>query len=79
METASLRVRELIEAGKTKGVLTYKEIVEQLVELDLDADQVDKVLDTLENMGSEVINEDKNETELAHEPVIASEGDGLDL
>ena len=59
MDNLNNRVRELIETGKAKGVLTYKEIIEQLGELELDAEQIDKVLDTLDNVGIEVVNEDK--------------------
>ena len=50
MENLNNRVRELMETGKAKGVLTYKEIIEQLSELDVDAEQIDKVLDALEQM-----------------------------
>ncbi len=77
MESASIRVRELIETGKTKGVLTYKEIIEQLGELELDADQIDKVLDTLDNMGIEVVNEEKVAAE--PEPIVELTEEDLDL
>ena len=43
--------------GKRKGTLTYKEIMNALMELDMDPDQLDKVLETLEALGVEVVNE----------------------
>ncbi len=48
---------ELYEYGKSKGTITYKEIMDRLVELDMDADQLDHVLETLEAYGVNVINE----------------------
>ncbi|HIS01803.1 MAG TPA: RNA polymerase sigma factor RpoD [Candidatus Excrementavichristensenella intestinipullorum] len=79
MENLNNRVRELMETGKAKGVLTYKEIIEQLSELDVDAEQIDKVLDALDNLGIEVVNEDKVE-EPEPEPILdTSVEEDLDL
>ncbi len=50
-------VRKLLETGKAKGVLTYKEIMDQLSEVTIEPDQFDKILETLESMGVEVVNE----------------------
>ena len=59
-ENVGARIRELIETGKEKkGVLTYKDLIEQLAELDLDSEQMDKVLDTLSSVGIEVVNQEK--------------------
>ena len=51
------KLNELYELGKRKGTLTYKEIMNALMELDMDPDQLDKVLETLEALGVEVVNE----------------------
>ena len=48
-------IKELIERGKSKGVLTYKEIVDALEEIDLEPDQIEKIYDTMENMGIDII------------------------
>ena len=48
-------VRELIEKGKKRGVLSYKEIMDSLEELDLDTDQIDEVYQSLEEMGIDII------------------------
>ena len=45
------KLNELYELGKSKGKLTYKEIMNALMEMDMDPDQLDKVLETLEALG----------------------------
>ena len=51
------KLDELYEYGRSKGTITYKEIMDRLVELEMDADQLDHVLETLEAYGVSVINE----------------------
>ena len=51
------RVRSLLELGKSKGTLTYKEIVDMLSDVPIEPDQFDKILETLESIGVEVVNE----------------------
>ena len=51
------RLDDLYEYGKKKGTLTYKEIVERLMDLYIEPDQLDKVLENLEALGVTVINE----------------------
>ena len=79
MQSAANRVKELLEAGKAKGVLTYKEIIEQLGELELDTDQIDKILETLENAGIEVVNESKAIAEPEPEPTLELIDEDIDL
>ncbi|MDR1598926.1 MAG: RNA polymerase sigma factor RpoD [Oscillospiraceae bacterium] len=52
-----IRVEELVKTGKTKGVLTYKEIMNQLVELEIEPDQFDRILETLDSLGIDVVQE----------------------
>ncbi|HBC96030.1 MAG TPA: RNA polymerase sigma factor RpoD [Clostridium sp.] len=47
-------VKKLIEKGKKKGTLTYKEIMDELEEVDLSPEQIEKIYETLESMGVEV-------------------------
>ena len=56
-ELITTRVRELIETGKSKGALTYKEIVDLFADCELDAEQFDKILDTLSELNIDVIKE----------------------
>lgn len=51
-------LRELIEKGKKAGKLTSKELMDVLESLNLDAEQIDKFYDQLENLGIETAGED---------------------
>ncbi len=61
-EKKSTAVADLMEQGKAKGKLTTKEITDALEELDFDAEQMDKLYDSLENLNIEII-EDYNPEE----------------
>ena len=58
VEAMKARISELIETGKSKGMLTYKEIVEMLGDVEMDSEQFDRVLDTLSGLNIEVIKDD---------------------
>ena len=49
-ELRAQKIKDLLENGKTKGMLTYKEIMDALEELDLDQEQIEKVYDHIEAM-----------------------------
>ncbi|MBQ3021755.1 MAG: RNA polymerase sigma factor RpoD [Clostridia bacterium] len=51
-------VKELIEKGKQKGVLSEQEIEDALAELELDADQIEKIHDNIEDMGIDIVGGD---------------------
>ncbi len=53
--------QELIENGKVKGKLTTKEITDFIEEVDFEVEQMDKLYDTLENNGIEIV-EDLSDT-----------------
>ena len=52
------KMKELIEKGKEKGLLTYKEIMDVLEDVDLDPEQIEKIYDTLESLGIDVLDEE---------------------
>ena len=54
-EVAQQRIQKLLEIGKKNGKLTAKELLDTLEELDLETEQIDRIYDTLEEMGIEVI------------------------
>jgi RNA polymerase primary sigma factor len=56
-------VKALIEKGKSKGVLTYTEVMDALQGVDLSPDQIDDLYQKLADMGIEVIEEGKEEVE----------------
>ena len=44
-------IQLLLEEGKKKGILSYKEVNDKLEELELDADQIEKMFEYLEKHG----------------------------
>ncbi|NLI12813.1 RNA polymerase sigma factor RpoD [Pelotomaculum propionicicum] len=50
-------VKELIEKGKKRGVLTYNEIMDSLQGTDLSPEQIDDIYEKLSSMGIEVVPE----------------------
>ncbi|MDI6602288.1 MAG: RNA polymerase sigma factor RpoD [Thermoanaerobacteraceae bacterium] len=54
-------VKDLIKLGKEKGSLTFSEINDFLSHVDLNSDQIDKIYDSLESLGIDIVN---NEIEL---------------
>ena len=48
----------LIERGKKKGSLSASELLDVLEDMDLGAEQMDKIYDTLENLGIDTVGED---------------------
>jgi len=63
------KIKELIERGKSKGVLTYKEIMDVLEEVELETEQIERIYDTLESLGIDVLDdtvaeESSSETDL---------------
>ncbi len=81
---AEQKIRELLEMGKQRGMLTYSEIMDTLNELGIDADQIDKFYNDLEELNIDVVEEvvvpeDINEEIAQIETVLAStEGINID-
>ena len=48
-------LKELLEKGKSKGMLTYKEIMDAFEEVELEPEQIEKIYETVENMGIDVV------------------------
>ena len=83
-DTRVQKIRELLDTGKSKGTLTYKEIMDSLEELDLDQEQVEKIYEHLEEMNIDVVEdvevpEDINEEIAEIENTLAAvEGVNID-
>ena len=52
------KLGELIERGKKKGNLSSTELMDVLEDMDLESDQMDKIYDTLENLGIDTVGDD---------------------
>ena len=83
LDPRAQKVRELLDAGKAKGVLTYKEIMDSLEELELDQEQIEKIYEHLEEMNIDVVEEvdvpeDINEEIAEIESTLAA-GEGVNI
>ena len=54
---AEQRIRELLEAGKQKGILTVNEVMDTLNEIGVDADQMDKIYMELQDLNIDIVEE----------------------
>ncbi|MCK9479435.1 MAG: RNA polymerase sigma factor RpoD [Firmicutes bacterium] len=63
VESKKQVIKNLIESGKKKGLLSYKEIMDTLEGIDLDPDQIEKVYENIENLGIEVTGDIEDELE----------------
>ncbi|SKA75700.1 RNA polymerase, sigma 70 subunit, RpoD [Clostridium sp. USBA 49] len=69
-------VKKLIEKGKKNGTLTYKEIMDELDEIDLSPEQIEKIYEVLESMGIDVIG-DIQDIEVPEEDLDLSIPEGI--
>jgi RNA polymerase primary sigma factor len=69
-------VKRLIEKGKKNGTLTYKEIMDELEDIDLSPEQIEKIYEVLENMGIDVIG-DIQDVEVSEEDLDLSIPEGI--
>ncbi|MCX7843250.1 MAG: RNA polymerase sigma factor RpoD [Clostridia bacterium] len=63
VEARKIILKELVEKGKAKGMLTYKEIMDAFEEIELEPEQIEKVYETMENMGIDVVGDIEAEIE----------------
>lgn len=54
-------LRELIERGKAKGMLTYKEIMDAFEDVELEPDQIEKIYESLDSLGIDVVGDIESE------------------
>jgi RNA polymerase primary sigma factor len=69
VEAKKEAIRRLIQTGKDKGLLTYKEIQEALSEIELDAEQIDRIYEALEKESVEVVADLDKELEKIEEEI----------
>lgn len=74
-------VKQLIDKGKKSGVLTYKEIMDTLEDVDLSPEQIEKIYEILESMNIEIINdvEDFNPEQILEEEIDISIPEGISI
>ncbi|NLZ49943.1 MAG: RNA polymerase sigma factor RpoD [Clostridiales bacterium] len=69
-------VKKLIDKGKKNGSLTYKEIMDELDEIELSPEQIEKIYEVLESMGIDVIG-DMGDMEVTEEDLDLSIPEGI--
>ena len=75
-------IKELVERGRKKGMLTYKEINESLEELEIEPEQIEKIYESIEHMGIEVIedmDEDLKQIATQEEEIDLSLPEGINV
>lgn len=81
-DTRKTVLKELIKQGKSRGMLTYKEITEAFSDIELEPDQIEKIYETLENMGIDIIGDIDAEIEdlqLSDEDLDISVPEGITI
>ena len=63
-----LIIKELIEKGKQKGMLTEQEIEEALSEIELDVEQIEKIHDNFEALGIDIVGDIDQEIQAIDDP-----------
>jgi len=63
IKTFEERKKELIKLGKKKGFITYEELAENLKGLELDADSLDDLYNSLRENQIDVVSEGGNDEE----------------
>ena len=64
---AGTKIDALIELGRTKGVLTYKEVMDTLDELELDSEQIERIYDRFEAMNIDVVEEMDSQEDVSND------------
>jgi RNA polymerase primary sigma factor len=81
-DTKKVILKDLVEKGKAKGMLTYKEIMDAFEEVEIEPEQIEKIYETLENMGIDVMGDIETELEdiqLSEEDIDLSLPEGINI
>jgi RNA polymerase primary sigma factor len=74
--------KDLVEKGKSKGMLTYKEIMDAFEEIELEPEQIEKIYETIENMGIDVVGDieaEMEEIQITEEDLDISIPEGISI
>ncbi|WP_185903739.1 RNA polymerase sigma factor RpoD [Hathewaya massiliensis] len=71
-------VKSLIDKGKKKGSLTYQEIIDELEEIDITPEQIEKIYEVLESMNIDIIGNMEEEEEEEELDISIPEGIAID-
>lgn len=68
-ESSKIAIKELINKGKKNGILTFNEIMNSLEDVDLNPEQIEKVYDTFEDLGIEIVGEEPHNDEVIEDDI----------
>lgn len=71
-------VKNLIDKGKKKGSLTYQEIMNELEDIDITPEQIEKIYEVLESMNIDIIGNMEDESEEEELDISIPEGIAID-
>ncbi|MGO1651796.1 RNA polymerase sigma factor region1.1 domain-containing protein, partial [Senegalia sp. (in: firmicutes)] len=54
-------IKKIINKGKKKGMLTYKEIIDPLEEMDLSPGEIDEIYQEIEDKGIDVVGDKEDD------------------
>ena len=81
-DTRKAILLELIDKGKQKGMLAYKEIMDAFEEIEIEPEQIEKVYETLENLGIDIVGDieaEMEEIQLTEEDLDISVPEGISI
>lgn len=78
IEVKKQLIKSIIEKGKKQGTLTYKELAEMIGDMHFDIDVIDRLYDTLENLGVTLEGEDISVEKIDQEVPVVIEKFELD-
>ncbi|MDR1440625.1 MAG: RNA polymerase sigma factor RpoD [Clostridiales bacterium] len=81
-EGTALILKDLVDRGKSKGMLTYKEVVDAFEEVELETEQVEKIYEKIENMGIDLVGDidaEINEIQISEEDLDISIPEGVSI
>ena len=82
IENKKMILKDIIEKGKAKGMLTYKEVVDAFEEVELETEQIEKVYETIENMGIDLVGDieaEISDIQLSEEDLDLSVPEGISI
>ena len=78
-------LKDLVERGKEKGMLAYKEVLDAFEEVELEPDQVEKIYETIEKMGIDLVGDidaeisEINEIQISEDELDLSVPEGISI
>lgn len=80
IDSKKVILKDLIDRGKQKGMLTYKEILDAFDDIELEPEQIEKIYESMENMGIDLVGDMEAEMEdiqLTEEDIDISVPEGI--